>query len=326
MGLKEDLFKKYSTNLELVIRHLLPEKVEAVKGKYLCPICQNLFSIQDLEIIDGRNYLTEEHVPPQSVQWRRKVLTCKVCNNTQGGQVDGHQTKILNTKAFNSGILGTVKNTRITFGDKLFVNGAMTTKEDGKHSFVVDEKRSNPKHVAKFKDKVKSGDLAGSEAKWNTGDIRKNMISIIRAAYLWGFADLGYAFIFNPHFKKIREQLLAPDEDIYWQRNIIQSPTAFDKEGVHIVAHPDNRGISAVVMNLTASGFTDQVCVLLPGTDSRAMERLDNFKTSLTDGAFELVPLEELMTPSMLLDADECLTPYIFWLAKYESSDSTGLS
>lgn len=320
MGLKEDLFKKYSSNLELVVRHILPEKMDAFRGKYLCPICQNLFTIQDLEVNDSGNYLTEEHVPPQSVQWKRKVLTCKICNNTQGGQVDSQQTTILSTKAFNSGVLGAVKDTRITFADKIFVNGAMTANVGGKYSFVIDERRSNPKHVSKFHKAVRSGTLKGSEARWNTGDVRKNMISIIRAAYLWGFADLGYAFIFNMHFKQIREQLLAPDKDIYSQRNIIQSPTAFDKEGIYIVDHPYDRGISTVVMNLTASGVTDQVCVLLPGADSLAMQRLENFKTSLKDGDFELVPLDEIVNPSVLLDPEECLTPYMFWLAKYESS------
>ncbi|MBL0742632.1 hypothetical protein [Chryseolinea lacunae] len=302
---------------------MLPEKAEAFKGKYLCPICQNLFSIQDLEVNDNRNYLTEEHVPPESVQWKRKVLTCKVCNNTQGSAVDSQQAKVLNTKAFNLGILGTVKDTRISFGDKLFVNGTMMTRNDGKYTFVIDPKRSNPKHVLQFNDAAKSGSVAGYEARWNAGDLRKNMISIIRAAYLWGFADLGYAFIFNTHFSKIREQILFPEKDIYSQRNIIQSPTGFDEEGIHIVAHPENLGISAVVMNLTASGLTDQVCVLLPGADSRAMDRLDAFKNSLKDRTFELVPLREFMSPAMLLDPDECMNPYMFWLATYEPADDT---
>jgi hypothetical protein len=325
MALKDDLFNKYSKNLELVARHLLPEKVDAIIGKYLCPICQNIFSIQDLEFDDNRNCLTEEHVPPQSVQWKRKVLTCKTCNSTQGGQVDSQQPKILNTKAFNSRVLGTVKDTRITFGDNLFVNGTMTTNADGKYSFIIDEKRSNPKHVSKFNEAVKSGTLKGSEAKWNTGDVTKNMISIIRAAYLWGFADLGYAFIFNMHFKQVRDQLLASNRDIYSHGNIIQSPTAFDKEGVHIVARPEDRGIYAVVMNLSASGFTDQVCVLLPGADSKATQRLENFKTSVKDGDFEFVPLEEIINPSMFLDPGECITPHIFWLAKYESADQRSI-
>lgn len=320
MGLKENLYATYSANLELVVKHLFPEKYEVIKGKYLCPICLDVFSMQDLEVNNNGNYLTEEHVPPQSVQWKRKVLTCKTCNTIQGGRVDSHQPRILNTKAFNSGISGTSKNIRITFGSNLSINGTLTIKEDGKLSFVIDDKRSNPSHVTKFNGAVKSGSLAGSEAKWDTGDKKKAIISIIRAAYLWGFADLGYAFIFNPHFSKIREQLLFPDRDVYWQQNIIQSPTAFHDEGIHVVAHPDDLGISAVVMNLTASGFTDQVCVLLPGADSQGVNRLNTFKKSLKHAEFELIPLQEIMNPQLLSDAEECITPYMFWLVKYESS------
>lgn len=316
MALKEDLFKQYSKNLELVFTEKHPDLLDKIRGKYMCPICFQVFSIEHLVMQENFNCLTEEHIPPKSVQWKRKALTCKHCNNDQGGKVDGHLSKLLHTKAFNSGIEGTSKPVTVMLDNKHYVNGAMTAKEDGQYTFEPNDKRSNPSSMAKFHEVSNAGELVGKEVKWSTGDKKKNMISMIRAAYLWGFADLGYAFILNGNLDKVREQILFPDRDVYWRENIIQSQ-AFDLEGLHIVMNPKELGTTGVVMQLTASGFTDTVCVLLPGADDDAIGRLENLKRSLKNVDIEFTPITNLIPHGMLTHPEECMEPYYYWVVNY---------
>ena len=51
---------------------------------YVCPQCLNAFP--ESALLAG--WLTQEHVPPESVGGKKIVLTCKNCNNTAGHSTD----------------------------------------------------------------------------------------------------------------------------------------------------------------------------------------------------------------------------------------------
>ena len=44
---------------------------------YICPLCQHVYAI-------AHEALTLEHVPPESVEGKPILVTCKACNNSQG--------------------------------------------------------------------------------------------------------------------------------------------------------------------------------------------------------------------------------------------------
>ena len=153
MESKKELYDKYSKNLGLVSKYLPKGNIKILKGKYLCPICLGIFGKISLRN-KGNNDLTIEHVPPQSVGWQRKVLTCHNCNTSQGGKVDSHLPKILQTKAFNQRIAGAKLPSRFIVDGSLKVNGTSKVIDSGYH-FKFDKGRSNPKDFDKALEAVK---------------------------------------------------------------------------------------------------------------------------------------------------------------------------
>jgi len=97
MNLKNEVFNRHSKNLELFVRKYKPEFVDYVIGKYMCPICLVLFDQADLNS-SLTNYLTIEHIPPESAGWKKKTLTCKQCNNNQGSSMDSFLDESLKSK------------------------------------------------------------------------------------------------------------------------------------------------------------------------------------------------------------------------------------
>jgi HNH endonuclease len=56
--------------------------------KYGCPLCLRLFPRDQID------RLSLDHVPPESVGGKLKVLTCEECNNTAGAELDSHASGV----------------------------------------------------------------------------------------------------------------------------------------------------------------------------------------------------------------------------------------
>lgn len=294
---------------------MFPEKAQALMGKYVCPICFKDFTIEFLSV-DHENHLTEEHVPPKSVEWKRKVLTCKKCNTSQGGLLDSQLTKILLTKAFNKKTPGTSLHSKFVINEKIVVNGVASIKNDGTFHIHIDHKRSNPKHIASVKEVLSKPGTPDIQASWQSGDLKKAMISMIRAAYLWGFAEFGYAFIFNRNFDRVREQILYPDRDLYFERFILGGEFPKEWEGINMITAPENAEAYAIIMNINAHGISDEICVLLPGADEQGLARVDILKKQIQNDAPDLDFLP-LIDETVLLDPDKYIFLLSYWFEKY---------
>jgi hypothetical protein len=91
---RENLYQIYNRNLQKVLAVLKYDVCQKIDGKlvktddgYLCPLCINIFSVEDL--YQGRpNPLTLEHIEPNSIGGKSVVLTCKACNNDAGRSID----------------------------------------------------------------------------------------------------------------------------------------------------------------------------------------------------------------------------------------------
>lgn len=318
---KEQIFRKYSQNLGMVSVIVFPEKTEKLKEKYVCPICLRDFSIDYLNTV-YENHLTEEHIPPKSVGWKRKILTCKKCNSSQGGVLDSQLTKLLLTKAFNKKTPGATINSRVVINKNITVHGTASIKRDGKFHVHIDTKRSNPKQIESVKEILSKPGTPDIQASWQSGDLKKAMISMIRAAYLWGFAEFGYAFVFNGNFDRIREQILFPDRDLYFERFILEGEFSKEWEGIHMITEPADAEAYAIIMNLNAHGISDEICVLLPGADEMALERIESLKKQIKEKAPDLDFLP-LIDETVLLDPEKCIFLLSYWFEKYPPNNAS---
>src|SRR4029450_5965370 len=57
-----------------------------VRDVIWCPLCRKPFGRSTLDTGE----LTEEHIIPEALGGKIITLTCKKCNNTDGGQIDSH--------------------------------------------------------------------------------------------------------------------------------------------------------------------------------------------------------------------------------------------
>lgn len=313
--LQHQLFKMYSKNLERVTELLKTSDYHQVLvDTYLCPICERLFT-QDHLNINLREHLTIEHVPPSTVGWKRKVLTCKRCNNGQGGQFDSQIKKLLNGKAFKLKVPGTRIDARATYKGHS-TNGIAEITSDGEAIFHIDESRSNPISIPVLREAFKS-DPESIGLIIRQGKMKNALISMIRAAYLWGFAEFGYAFTFNPNLEIVRQQLLKPKEDLYFSKYVLSGTFPAEWQGMHLVEKPEGAEGYAFIMNFVGERVTEELCVLLPGADRQAFTRLNFLREEITRERPSL-DLQPVQDPDYLTHEDRCLYMLMYWLEKYE--------
>ena len=189
MQSKTELFDIYSNNLYLVTKGLFGD--ESKKDSYICPVCLRLFYRQHLKP-NNNIYLTEEHIPPKSVKWKRKVLTCNQCNTKQGGVLDSQLPIVLNTRAFLRGQSGTSLDSDFLINNEIKTAGTTKIGVKGTYHFDFDPKRTSPKDNDRIKTILKEGNKTPDiKVNYKTGKLKNALISVIRAAYLWAFSQLG---------------------------------------------------------------------------------------------------------------------------------------
>lgn len=174
---------------------------------YVCPCCLAPFGRD--AIADGR--LTVEHVPPESLGGRPLVLTCEVCNSTAGHRLDADAERAEAHLDFMCGtssrpLRGTVR----AAGTALV--GEVQATPDGILLLGVPKANhpNRPREVIDAIDGLLATDTTGltigftSGERWNQ---RSALMSWVRAAYLVGFALLGYSYICRPEFEQLRAAL-----------------------------------------------------------------------------------------------------------------------
>lgn len=309
-NLKEQLFKKYSTNLELVSKIFFPDAADELAGKYICPLCFTVFPIEALDI-SAANHLTEEHIPPQSVGWKRKVLTCKMCNNTQGGQFDSQVLLLLKKHAFNERVPGTTIQAKFKVGSNV-ANGVAKIKPDGSTSIAIIKERTNPKDYQQIKDRLEKNIQDDISIVSTTGNMKRALISMIRAAYLWGFSEYGYAFIVNPNFEPLIDQIKNPKKNIFFEKQVLIGEFQKAWEGINVVIEPEEMTSYAFMMNLNAYGVTDKICVLLPGGDENGLKRLESLR-DLISNERPNISFRDASDLAALNDPDHCFDIFAIW-------------
>ena len=150
---------------------------------------------------------------------------------------------------------------------------------------------------------------------YGDGDLKKGMISMLRAAYLWGFYELGYSFILNKSLNMIRAQILEPQKDLYSSRFVIKGNLPSNFCGINLVTQPNDSEVYLVIMNLKFGNLNDLVGVILPGSHEGGMKQVESFRnTAHQEFKLELLSINDL---EILHDPKHCILPSMYWFEKY---------
>lgn len=196
---KKSLFDQYRENLTIFAEHANEQEVKKLFVEneiVLCPICLNGFHKSHLkEPKDRSNYLTLEHVPPQSVGYTVEALTCFECNNGSSKQDEALKFMSSDPSKQRHQVLMEVNglqfNAIYTFDSKL------------------DVRFTNAKDVPIFVGLVNSGHKFNMLGLNNKPAYGANMLKI---SYLLAFATFGYGLILHPGYDVIRKHIKKPYE------------------------------------------------------------------------------------------------------------------
>lgn len=164
----------------------------------ICPLCWKEVSESEL---------SKEHIVPEAVGGRVKILVCTNCNSDLGSKLDSH----LAARQSVADVFAGKKpfRTRIAAGGEQISANCFWT-ERGKH-FVVIRKASSPKALSRMRMGLESGTISNLEVGMEYGfNLLKSQAALLKSAYLILFKCYGYEYSRHDVVQKIRQVLSAP--------------------------------------------------------------------------------------------------------------------
>jgi hypothetical protein len=252
---------------------------EDVTGKaYYCPLCYELFSLEHLVEIKGKNYLTIEHNPPESMGGKGTILTCKNCNNTYGKELDVLVRELLTKESFLYSSHSTLSAT--------FRSGSKTIKgkiiKMGEAKGVRPDPKSNPYLYKKIVEDLTNGKRPNLDFKLTLPDWTLYSLGILKIAYLKAFEYFGYHFADFGNSRDIHRVLRKELEYPVPNNGVFDVPVPDDYVGVHVVRAPEE--LKALIITLKFSFEYDgnkvekNVPVVLPHPFPGGWEALEKYK------------------------------------------------
>lgn len=326
---KLQIFKAFSQNLEW-LRIKQPTFIENLNrtGVCVCPICLIPFGESSLDP-SLKNPLTIEHVPPEALGGKSKILTCKNCNSKSGHLLDGHLYKLLLEVDFDAFLPNS--STKATFelnGNK--VNGTVSINGDGVWNLNTNSKISHPKQSENFhKDlKLETKVITPTNApfveqfktptfnftKRNTAAIRRAEVAVLRIAYLQLFGVFGNSILLNPFFETVRKQIQSPDEDIMPRPFWIKYHFSDEDEGINLIRSPKELRCFLIIMKLKTDSGPRRLAIALPGPYGEGLNLYENIKTMLgTDGVDQTVILDHIKDEQFVSKENDVLAYIGYW-------------
>lgn len=190
---------------------------------YVCPQCLKAFPESAIE-----DWLTQEHVPPESVGGKKIVLTCKICNHSAGHSMDADMRREANIIDFFGKRLVEVQATmRTPSGGEMPIR--LSASNDGYRMFGV------PKAAHPDAEKAVTADLNRAALPDGWQDFSINLrfepfstaraeASWLRTAYLAFFAACGYRFVVRPELTIVRQRISEPNSKAFTFRIVLPRP------------------------------------------------------------------------------------------------------
>ena len=308
--IKNEIFENYSRNLELVISKIAPERVNEFRNKYICPLCRRVFSIESLDS-SLTEHLTIEDIPPKSVGWKRKILTCKTCNNKHGGKIDSHLPIVLNRRAFINRIPNKSVDIKLKFNSDKQLNAELIFRGNNEFEIYANPNINNPVNLKNLNSIFENNEIPPLIIEMKSGNIKKAKLSLIRAAYLWGFHELGYAFIFNPHFDNFIQQLEGSEKEIIPLDSVITKKEEFLNEGVYLLEFSESKYLYAISMFVKSNEFSENVIVFFSTPSDYTNSGLNKVREIINGGLKHKLKYINLNYSEIMHDSEKCILPLV---------------
>lgn len=202
------LFDKFSHQLHLLRNEGLIDIKLKYDQTYICPICLDQFSIDDIVSSNSKNFLTEEDAPPDKLGGSRIALTCKRCNSKAGHEIDIHLINRIRMLDNSRYYQGSKHEGFVDFkGNR--IQTEITSDGNGTLQLLHKFKNNNPTTLEKFIDKVKDsvGDLLNLKQKDLKNDSGKVNKALLKTSYILTFSKFGYIFLLDKFYNEIRQQI-----------------------------------------------------------------------------------------------------------------------
>lgn len=166
---------------------------------YLCPVCLQQYAIQDV---------TEEHVPPKSLEGTVLCLTCRSCNSTAGHQLDAASLSFRHS-------LGFMQPTGVPYDARLTVAGTtvnVAVTRNGTGTSIAVSKHNDPQKLQAVMESMASLGSGSSLQIAHTARHTRRLAEtgFLRMGYLAAFAKFGYRSILSSAWNPVRQQILEP--------------------------------------------------------------------------------------------------------------------
>jgi hypothetical protein len=264
---RKKIFLRYADSFNLYIKAQGGEAIYGeIGGKiyridkaiYVCPLCLRKFTIKAVE---GENpLLTLEHVPPKALGGPSKILTCKVCNNTSGKDLDSAIMAGLKAYSFFTGKPHSSIPSRFIINSKRF-EGELRYR--GKNEITL-----------RLNENYNSREVINLPPYFEQSEGRVNFIlsfpsnkrfrnAVLRVAYLQAFTLFGYSFVFNDNIEKIRNHL--KDNTSSLNVNMLSQGFSNDLVGIHLIREPKEVSNYLIVLPYQDADSRYNVGIILPG-------------------------------------------------------------
>lgn len=239
------IFEKYSDQLHRLVDLGLYKLDLKFDRTYICPICMEQFSLDDLDT-SSANHLTLEDAPPKSLGGKANTLTCKNCNNQSGHKIDFHLLEHLNELGIRNFSPNTGSKVQLLHNGNQ-VQGTVNVDEKGNITIIHSEKVNNPKNLQGYIKATGKGDVVEIKFPSSRVQVRRFETALLKTAYIMAFEQFGYALILHDSYDIIRQQICNPDDELYptsfWSQ---QSSVKKAHEGVYFIKTSGFEGFHAM--------------------------------------------------------------------------------
>ncbi|MBN1136472.1 MAG: hypothetical protein JXM73_07795 [Anaerolineae bacterium] len=259
------MFELFSRNLSYVKRHPRIRINPDIEESYICPICFKLFTRAALSD-QYADRLTLEDVPPKSLGGRARVLTCKICNNQAGTEIESHLHQKLRADQFFSGVPGVEIETRFRPDSSVDLTATTHFSPEGTIEINYDPARSDPAQIDRLHELEMAGTISSIQLVFRLGyHANRPQVALLRIGYLLAFAQLGYGFLINANLRVIRGQIDNPTSKILPSWGIIGAGIPDEALGVSVISQPPELRSFLVVFDLKNLEKEMRYGVILPG-------------------------------------------------------------
>jgi hypothetical protein len=307
------LFEIFSRNLQAVKQDPRVRTVPDFDEGFICPICFKLFTRLALSK-EYADHLSLEDVPPRSLGGKVSTLTCKVCNNQAGGQLENHLRRKLRADEFFEGIPGVPIETH--FEPAPSVDLAAVTQLAGDRSIEVicDPNRSDPGALERFYALPPETAMSSFTLRFLPGyKINRPEVALIRIAYLLAFSQFGYGFLMNANLVRVRQQIQNSEQRLLPSWGLLKSDFPDDAVGMSVMDEPQSLRSFLVVFDLKTEARRTRHGVLLPGPSDPGLGIYDELARLISESGRAEINHRIRVIPS----ADYLKDPGLAFAAQY---------